>query len=218
MENKKSDKSKSRSDKKWVPPMSAFGSREGEDGQSIEEQIKIKAGQARGLARYMSSTQDLVEEQIRKAREKGAFDNLKGSGEPLDLEENPFEPPEMRMVFRLLKNSNFTPHWIEIGKDIDAEYDKIWRDVAKFERYARVFFSGRKNEAALQAFQRKKELLYMDQRNRFEKLYMRVVDFNLHCPTFREGRANLDIEREMNALIDRVECKIKELKMKYGIE
>lgn len=185
---------------------------------SIEEQVHIKAGQARSIARYMSSTQDLVEEQIRKAREKGAFDNLAGSGQPLDLEENPFEPPELRMIFRILKNADYAPHWIEIGKDIDADYEKIWREVERFERYIKVFFSGRQSEKALISFERKKELLYMEQQRRLEQIYMRVVDFNLHCPTFREGRSNLNVDQEMRRLQERIEARIAEAKLKNNIE
>jgi DnaJ family protein C protein 28 len=47
--------------------------------KSIEEEIKLKAQKSRKLARYMSSTQDLVENQIRKAMENGEFDNLAGT-------------------------------------------------------------------------------------------------------------------------------------------
>ena len=47
---------------------------------SLEEEIKIKAGKARRLARYMSSTEDLVEQQILQAQERGEFDNLSGAG------------------------------------------------------------------------------------------------------------------------------------------
>lgn len=70
------------------------------------------------MAKYMSSTEELVEEQIRKARERGDFDNLEGAGKPVDLSENPFEPPEMRMVNRMLKNNDFTPsgsNWARIS-------------------------------------------------------------------------------------------------------
>ncbi|MCX5781036.1 MAG: DUF1992 domain-containing protein [Firmicutes bacterium] len=75
--------------------------------RSIEEEIKIKAQQNKKIARYMSSTEELVENQIQKARERGDFDNLEGIGKPLDLSENPYEPPEMRMVMKILKNSDF---------------------------------------------------------------------------------------------------------------
>ena len=57
--------------------------------KSLEEEIKVKAQQARHLARYMSSTEDLVENQILKAQQEGKFDNLPGAGQPIDLEENP---------------------------------------------------------------------------------------------------------------------------------
>ena len=40
----------------------------------------------------------LIEEQLRKAREEGKFDNLRGHGQPLDLSENPFEDPTWRLA------------------------------------------------------------------------------------------------------------------------
>lgn len=179
---------------------------------SIEDEVLRKVVEARPLARYMSSTQDLVEEQIRKAAEKGEFDNLPGMGMPLDLEENPYEPPELRMVFRILRNNDFAPHWVEIGKEIDGEFDKIDRETARFERYVVIFFTGRFNEAALKAFERKKELFYMEQKRRLENLYMRIVDFNLHCPTFKLGRANLETVQEYDAIVERIEAKISLLR------
>ena len=44
--------------------------------KSIEEQVKIKSQQARRLARYMSSTADLVKTRSSRRR-SGDFDNLK---------------------------------------------------------------------------------------------------------------------------------------------
>jgi DnaJ family protein C protein 28 len=90
--------------------------------KSIEEEIKLKAQKSRKLARYMSSTQDLVENQIRKAMENGEFDNLAGTGKPLRFEENPYEPPELRMIHKILKDNDFAPYWIELGKEIDQDW------------------------------------------------------------------------------------------------
>lgn len=39
---------------------------------------------------------NIAERKIREAMAEGAFDNLKGKGHPLDLEENPFEDPSLR--------------------------------------------------------------------------------------------------------------------------
>ena len=63
----------------------------------------------------------IAERKIREAMEEGAFDRLEGAGEPLKLDENPFEDPSQRMAHRLLRNNGFAPAWIEEGREIDAE-------------------------------------------------------------------------------------------------
>jgi hypothetical protein len=72
----------------------------------------------------MNRQETLVEKKIREAMEAGEFDDLPGKGQPLDLRENPFEDPDLRMVHRLLRNAGFAPAWIEERKDIDAELEK----------------------------------------------------------------------------------------------
>jgi hypothetical protein len=67
----------------------------------------------------------IAERKIREAMEDGAFDRLEGNGEPLDLSENPYEDPSLRMAHRLLKNNGFAPAWIEEAKEIDAEYLRL---------------------------------------------------------------------------------------------
>jgi hypothetical protein len=62
----------------------------------------------------------IAERKIREALEEGAFDHLKGAGKPLNLDDNPFEDPSLRMAHRLLKNHGFLPAWIEEAKEIDA--------------------------------------------------------------------------------------------------
>ena len=62
--------------------------------------------------------------------EEGAFDQLSGAGEPLDLEENPFEDPSMRMAHRLLRNNGFAPGWVELGREIDSDAARLRRDLA----------------------------------------------------------------------------------------
>jgi len=63
----------------------------------------------------------IAERKIREAMEEGAFEPLDGTGEPLDLNENPFEDPAQRMAHRILRNNGFAPAWIEEGRDIEAE-------------------------------------------------------------------------------------------------
>jgi DnaJ homolog subfamily C member 28 len=177
---------------------------------SLEEQIKIKAQQNKRLARYMSSTQQLVEDQIRKARERGDFDNLEGTGKPLDLSENPYEPPELRMISRILKNGDFTPHWIQLGKDIDADNTKFWKEVDWFRRSCLSFINEKQSTAAIERYEKKKTLFYTERRRELEKMKKKILDYNLHCPTFRLGRANIEVEEEMLRVISTIEKAIEE--------
>jgi hypothetical protein len=74
----------------------------------------------------------IAERKIREAMEEGAFDRLDGTGEPLDLSENPFEDPSLRMAHRLLRNNGFAPAWIEEGRDIDAEIRFLKANLHRF--------------------------------------------------------------------------------------
>ena len=64
--------------------------------------------------------ESLVDRLIRESMERGEFEDLTGTGEPIDLTENPFEDPDVRTAHRLLRNAGFAPAWIEEMKDIEA--------------------------------------------------------------------------------------------------
>jgi hypothetical protein len=63
----------------------------------------------------------IAERKIREAMDEGAFDRLEGMGQPISLEENPYEDPAQRMAHRLLRNNGFAPAWILESKDLDAD-------------------------------------------------------------------------------------------------
>ncbi|HZK43951.1 MAG TPA: DUF1992 domain-containing protein [Syntrophomonadaceae bacterium] len=176
----------------------------------IEEQVMIAAQKSRKLARYMSSTQDLVEDQIQKAFKRGDFDNLPGKGKPLDLHENPFEPPELRMAFKILKNNDFAPYWIELGKEIDFQLDKLDKEVDLFSRYTRIFVQERHANPAKKRFKKRKSSFYYETRLHLEKIALLIKDYNIHCPTYREARANLVVNDMMYKIITQIEQIIEE--------
>lgn len=182
--------------------------------KSLEEQIKVKAQQSRKLAQYMSSTEDLVENQILKAQKEGKFNNLPGAGKPLNLQENPYEPPELHMAFKILKDNNFAPHWIEIGKDIDAHQEKFWQGVDYFRRYTQITWREKHNEAVIARYENKKKYFYSDSRISLEKISKKILDYNLYCPTYQLGRANIDVEKEMVKVIEIIENTIEQSKPK----
>ena len=60
----------------------------------------------------------IVEERIRKAIQKGEFDNLAGAGQPLKLEEDRHIAEELRLAHKILKNAECLPPEIELKKEI----------------------------------------------------------------------------------------------------
>src|SRR5579872_5556112 len=75
----------------------------------------------------------IADRKIREAMEEGAFEHLDGAGQPLDLAENPFEDPSLRMAHRLLRNNGFAPAWIEESREIDAEIRYLTTDPTRFD-------------------------------------------------------------------------------------
>ncbi len=71
----------------------------------------------------MDKWESIAERKIREAMAEGAFDNLTGKGRPLNLEEDPYEDPSLRMAHRLLRNNGFAPPWVEEAKDLAREID-----------------------------------------------------------------------------------------------
>lgn len=72
-----------------------------------------------------------VEEQIRRAIEEGKFNDLLGKGKPLHLEENPYEDPEWRAAFRILRNGGFTLPWIETRQEIEQAHQVARHDLQR---------------------------------------------------------------------------------------
>jgi hypothetical protein len=60
----------------------------------------------------------IVEERIRKAQKKGEFENLQGSGKPLDFLDDQAVAEELRLAYKILKNADCLPPEIELKKEI----------------------------------------------------------------------------------------------------
>ncbi len=67
----------------------------------------------------------IVEERIKNAQKKGDFNNLPGSGKPLDLDEDSCVAEDLRMAYKILKNADFAPPEIEIKNEIKKTEDLL---------------------------------------------------------------------------------------------
>jgi hypothetical protein len=73
----------------------------------------------------ISGFEKIVEERIRRAIEKGEFDDLPGAGEPLALEDDSSVPEELRLAYKILKNAECLPPEVELRKEIEKTEDLL---------------------------------------------------------------------------------------------
>lgn len=59
----------------------------------------------------------LAEQHIREAQQKGELEGLAGEGEPLVLDDDSQVPAELRAGYRLLKNAGYLPPELEIRRE-----------------------------------------------------------------------------------------------------
>ena len=65
----------------------------------------------------------LAERKIEEAIARGEFDDLPGVGRPLDLDDDPLVPEELRVAYRILKNVGYVPPEVQTLNQI-AELER----------------------------------------------------------------------------------------------
>ena len=75
----------------------------------------------------------IVEELIKKAQERGEFDNLPGKGKPIDLSAYFEMPEDVRVAQSVLKNAGFQSREVELLNEI-AELRQILAAVTEEKR------------------------------------------------------------------------------------
>ncbi len=66
----------------------------------------------------LSGFTKLVEQRIQAAQRDGAFEDLQGSGKPIEFADDSRIPEDLRLAYKMLKNADYTPPEIEIKKQI----------------------------------------------------------------------------------------------------
>ncbi len=138
-----------------------------------------------------------VEEQIRQAMEDGAFDDLPGKGEPLNIEENPFDPPEWRVAHHLLRSNGFSLPWIEERKEIEAMLAAERQALARAWRWRRrVLAAGQPVEKVEARWQQITDAF----RARIAELNRLILSHNLKTPHPCFQRFFIDAEEEIQRI------------------
>jgi DnaJ homolog subfamily C member 28 len=148
----------------------------------------------------MGKWESLVDKLIRESMERGEFNDLAGSGEPIDLSENPFEDPELRTAHRLLRNAGFAPAWIEERKDIDAQFEVARKTLGNAMRLYRKRGSARSEVSLSQNAQWQRAA--KEFRETVDELNQRIRVYNLKSPAVVFHRKTIDAEGVIRVLED----------------
>jgi hypothetical protein len=69
----------------------------------------------------------IAERRIAEAMNRGEFENLEGSGRPLVFEDDSMVPEDLRMAYKILRNSGYVPPEILEEKEILTAADLLAR-------------------------------------------------------------------------------------------
>ncbi len=80
----------------------------------------------------------IAERRIAEAMNRGEFENLEGSGRPLVFEDDSMVPEDLRMAYKILRNSGYVPPEILEEKEILTAADLLAQAPDEQERYRRM--------------------------------------------------------------------------------
>jgi hypothetical protein len=80
----------------------------------------------------------IAEQKIQDAMRDGEFDDLEGKGRPLKLEDDSNVPQELRMAYKILKNSGHLPPELEEEREIRRDIDLLSQCSDEKELYRRM--------------------------------------------------------------------------------
>jgi DnaJ family protein C protein 28 len=86
----------------------------------------------------MDEWKSIAEQAIRQAMEEGKFDRLPGAGQPLSLDENPYEDPAMWAANHLLRNNGFSPPWVEERRSLEGDIRRARLDLLRVWRWTQT--------------------------------------------------------------------------------
>jgi DnaJ family protein C protein 28 len=134
-----------------------------EPEQEAPKQARPRAGTA--------GWRSLIEQRIQDGIERGLFDNLSGTGKPLNLGEDALVPEDLRMAFRLLRSNGLAPLWVELNKEIRDDIERLGR----FREHVQERVE-RTN--AIQWEHRRQEYI-----RRVEDINAKIVNYNILAPS-----------------------------------
>ncbi len=138
-----------------------------------------------------------IDKIIRKAMEEGAFDNLRGVGKPLNLEDSPYIDPSWQLAYHLLKENGFALSFIEIRQAIDAELVAARAGLARAWEWRQANAVGQDDARWVETQWQNALAAFMET---VKALNKRISDYNIIIPLDRFHRQKINVLDEISRL------------------
>lgn len=142
------------------------------------------------------SFEDLIESRIREAAAEGAFDNLKGAGQPLRFRDEDALAGDNWLGYKILENGGLLPEWLMLAKEIEVDREALRRLDAGHAEAAELAASSANWAAHASSIR--------ERRNAFEKgaraLRRKQDRFNQDAPSIRLERPAIWVEHHLARL------------------
>ncbi len=122
------------------------------------------------MALSMLCWQNLVEERIETAMREGAFDDLPGKGRPLQLDDDSMVPEDLRMAYKVLRNSGYVPQEVADRKEIQDIVEMLERNPDEQTRFRQI----KKLNVLIQRWNTRKQRHVLLEED--ERYYRRIVE------------------------------------------
>lgn len=123
-----------------------------------------------------------LDDMIRAAMRRGEFDDLPGTGKPLDLDDDRHTPEHLRLAHKILKDNDLAPDWILEAREVDAARAG-WIDSLR-----KAWHAGRW------------PILRETLEDSARQINRRILSFNLKAPRGVPHRAMIDVRYEVDRL------------------
>ena len=80
----------------------------------------------------------IAERRIGEAVANGELDNLPGAGKPLELDDDPLVPEDLRLAYRILKNAGFVPAEVQELTEMRQLEELVIRGDSDAEAHSRA--------------------------------------------------------------------------------
>jgi DnaJ family protein C protein 28 len=150
--------------------------------------------------------QSPIDRIIQDAINDGQLEGLPGTGKPLQLDDDPNTPDEMRMAYKILRENDLAPEWITFGKELGEVEARLVERVRRAVRaYRGALADADRMEGALaEAHRQNADGVWQSACRTLQEAVdaynKQVLAYNLKVPPAIPQRMFFDLDREIQRI------------------